>query len=91
MMLALKLSVRRGWVGEDQIAVLADWLSAVGLPVDPPNNMSVDTWLDHMGRDKKVVNGRLRLVLLESIGKAVIADDVSPEELSDFLVPFSAA
>ena len=91
MMLALKLSVRRGWIGEDQIAVLADWLSAVGLPVDPPDNMSVDTWLDHMGRDKKVVNGRLRLVLLESIGKAVIADDVSPEELSDFLVPFSAA
>ncbi|MEM1404955.1 MAG: 3-dehydroquinate synthase [Pseudomonadota bacterium] len=91
MMLALRLSVKRGWVGEEQVTILEDWLSAAGLPVDPPKDMPVDSWLEHMARDKKVINGRLRLILLKSIGEAVIADDVSPAELGDFLRPFSAA
>ena len=29
-----------------------------------------------MGRDKKVANGRMRFVLLERIGRAVVRDDV---------------
>lgn len=35
----------------------------------------------YMQRDKKVVAGRLRLVLPEAVGRAVVVDDVKPEEL----------
>ena len=38
-----------------------------------------------MARDKKVVNGRLRLVLLEAIGSACIVDDVPQRELVELL------
>jgi 3-dehydroquinate synthase len=38
-----------------------------------------------MARDKKVVNGRLRLVLLEAIGRACVVDDVGERELVELL------
>jgi 3-dehydroquinate synthase len=38
-----------------------------------------------MARDKKVVDGRLRLVLLEAIGTACIVDDADERELVDLL------
>jgi 3-dehydroquinate synthase len=37
--------------------------------------------LDLMGVDKKVLGGRLRLVLLKGIGKAVVSSDFPPELL----------
>ena len=39
------------------------------------------TVVDTMAVDKKVVGGRVRLVLLERIGKAVLTDDFDPEVL----------
>ncbi|MEM9759154.1 MAG: 3-dehydroquinate synthase, partial [Pseudomonadota bacterium] len=69
MLLAARLSRQRGWLTEAQVSELAAWLSFQGLPVEPPP-MALALWLDHMGRDKKVVDGRLRLVLLRAIGRA---------------------
>jgi 3-dehydroquinate synthase len=34
-----------------------------------------------MGMDKKVLKGRIRLVLLQGLGKAVVTADYSPEAL----------
>ena len=45
--------------------------------------MTATDFLTLMQRDKKVVDGRLRLILLKGIGEACIVDDVSPEELRD--------
>ncbi|MDP5054500.1 MAG: 3-dehydroquinate synthase [Congregibacter sp.] len=90
MVLAARLSAHKGWISDNEVARLVHWLEAMGLPVSPPDNMSVDTWLTHMLRDKKVVDGRLRLVLLKQIGEASIVDDLSRGELEAFLTPFSA-
>jgi 3-dehydroquinate synthetase len=38
-----------------------------------------------MGMDKKVIGGRLRLVLLECIGRAIVRDDVPDGVLSGIL------
>ena len=38
-----------------------------------------------MSRDKKVIDGRLRLVLLEDIGAACIVDDATEQELRELL------
>ncbi len=80
MLLAARLSNRRGWISEAEVQELADWLSYQALPVEPPQ-MDLALWLEHMGRDKKVVDGRLRLVLLRAIGEARIVDDASEDEL----------
>ena len=38
-----------------------------------------------MAQDKKVRRGRLTFILLEAIGRAVIAKDVEPARVRDFL------
>ncbi len=85
MMLALELSARRGLIPADEVAGLRALLLASGLPVDPPADMAPGAFLELMARDKKVVNGRLRLVLLEAIGKACIVDDALERELVELL------
>jgi 3-dehydroquinate synthase len=85
MVLALQLSVRRGWVPETELAELKALLQSLHLPVDPPVGMSPGTFLELMQRDKKVLDGRLRLVLLRAIGEACIVDDVAGQELTGLL------
>ncbi len=50
-------------------------LSRLALPVDPPA-LGVDRYLELMAQDKKVDAGRLRLVLLEALGRATTRTDV---------------
>src|SRR5690625_5457880 len=38
------------------------------LPVAAPAHMTADIFLNHMALDKKVTNGKIRLVLLRSLG-----------------------
>ena len=44
--------------------------------------MRPEDFLEHMAVDKKVLDGRLRLVLLKGLGEAVITDDF-PREVLD--------
>jgi len=43
-----------------------------------------------MSVDKKVLEGRLRLVLLRAIGQAVVSDSFDPAALTSTLSDFSA-
>jgi 3-dehydroquinate synthase len=85
MLLAMELSARRGWVSSGDVDQLRGMLTDMHLPVTPPEDMSSSDFLDVMARDKKVVDGRLRLILLRSIGEACIVDDVSEAELTALL------
>ncbi|MEH6608461.1 MAG: 3-dehydroquinate synthase [Halioglobus sp.] len=85
MLLAAKLSAARGWLATEQVGELEQLLQTMQLPTVPPTNMSSDQFLDLMSRDKKVIDGRLRLVLLRGIGEAVTVDDVSDAELISLL------
>ncbi len=85
MLLALELSARRGMIPESDVADLRSLLLATGLPVEPPANMMPEVFLELMARDKKVVDGRMRLILLEAVGKACIIDDVEDRELVELL------
>jgi 3-dehydroquinate synthase len=44
-----------------------------------------DALMALMAQDKKVKRGRLTFILLEAVGRAVIAADVEPSLVRDFL------
>lgn len=90
MLMAMELSAQRGWVESAEVDALRDLLTTAKLPCDPPKDMSPAQFLDLMGRDKKVIDGRLRLVLLRSLGEACIVDDASEQELRTLFQRFSS-
>ena len=81
MLLAMELSARRGNVAAAEVAQLAEMLRGMHLPVVAPTDMTARDFLGYMARDKKVIDGRMRLVLLDAIGAASVVDDVSENEL----------
>ena len=85
MLLALELSARRGWIAASEVQDFRDLLLSMRLPVSIPGNMDADAFLALMSRDKKVIDGRLRLVLLRDIGEACVVDDATGQELRDLL------
>ncbi len=85
MLLALQLSARRGWVASSEVDDFRALLLGMHLPVDPPQDMDAAAFLALMSRDKKVVDGQMRLVLLKEIGVACIVDDATEQELCDLL------
>ncbi len=85
MLLALELSARRGWVATAEVDDFRELLLGMHLPVHIPDDMDAAMFLRLMAHDKKVIDGRLRLILLQDIGEACIVDDVTEAELRDLL------
>ena len=77
MVMAADLSSRWGRLPRGDAGRIKDLITRTGLPVTPPP-LSADTMLEAMGMDKKVVDGRLRLVLTDAIGSAALTDQ-APE------------
>ncbi len=73
-MLAAHLSHRMGWLSETEFSRMHALLSASSLPLRAPN-LGAEKYLDLMQSDKKVADGKIRLVLQQGIGKAVITSD----------------
>ncbi len=85
MCLAADLSRRLGWITDAELSRTRELVSRAGLPVDPPSDIGVDRFLELMAVDKKVLDGRLRLVLLKGIGKAVVTGGFPLQALRDTL------
>ena len=80
--MALEMSRRLGWITAAERDRGVRLLLQAGLPVVPPEEMTPDDFLEHMGVDKKVLDGRLRLVLLKGLGAAVVTSEF-PREILD--------
>lgn len=63
------------------VARIRRLLSRAGLPIAGPQEMLPECYLPHMLRDKKVLAGKLRLILPVAIGQAKIETGVSHELL----------
>ena len=83
--LAADLSQRLGWLTASDSKRVSDILQAAKLPVTAPN-LGVERYLDLMGHDKKVEDGKIRLVLQQGIGKAVISSDYAADKLKETLL-----
>ena len=79
MALAADCARRHGLFGPHGARRLISLLTALGLPTKPPQGLDPGAALQAMGMDKKVVDGRLRLVLPERIGEVLVTDEVDRE------------
>jgi 3-dehydroquinate synthase len=73
--LAADLSMRQGWLNESDRQRILNLTAACRLPTQAPSSLSADRMQELMAVDKKVLSGRLRLVLLDGIGLARICED----------------
>lgn len=76
-----EMSMRLGWIDQAERDRGIRLLQDAGLPVVPPQEMTPAHFMEHMAVDKKVIDGRLRLVLLRQMGEAVVTDDYPKEIL----------
>lgn len=93
MTLAAQFSAKLGMIGEADAARIERHLIEAGLPTRlqdiagfaQEGLADADALMALMAQDKKVERGRLTFILLEAVGRAVIAKDVEPAPVRDFL------
>ena len=83
--LAADMSCRLGWLEERDAERIRVLLRRANLPVCAPAEMTVADFMRNMARDKKVAAGRIRLVLLKSIGEAKLVFDYPDDVLKTVL------
>jgi 3-dehydroquinate synthase len=91
MVMAADLSRRLGWLNEQDAARIVRIMERARLPVRPPAQLTAARFRELMSVDKKVLAGRLRLVLLRRIGEAVVTADFPPAALEATLEAMRAA
>mgnify|MGYP005817548041 CR=1 FL=1 len=82
--MAVETSQRLGWLAAADVARVRALYAAAGLPLDAPR-IGVERALELMRMDKKVLAGRVRLVLLRRLGEAVVTGDYDEDALHDTL------
>jgi 3-dehydroquinate synthase len=93
MVLAAEFSAKLGMVSEADAARVQRHLATVGLPTHlqdiagfaQEGLSDADALMALMAQDKKVKRGKLTFILLQAIGRAVVANDVEPALVRDFL------
>lgn len=79
--MAADLSHRLGWIDSNAVERTINILKRANLPVSCPKGMKPERFKDLMAVDKKVLDGKLRLVLLKDIGEAITTSDFQLAEL----------
>ena len=87
--MAADLSQRLEWLSAEDLLRVRKLFVRTGLPVVGPK-LGAEKYLQLMGLDKKVADGKIRFVLLKSLGHAVITGDVPQALLEQTLEACSA-
>src|SRR5258708_4448989 len=93
MVLAAEFSAELGMISDQDAVRVERHLASVGLPTHlqdiagfaQEGLADADALMTLMAQDKKVKRGKLTFILLEAVGRAVIANDVEPALVRDFL------
>jgi 3-dehydroquinate synthase len=75
MAMAARMSEHMGWLSRSNRERAERLLARAGLELRPPAELTAERFRELMAIDKKVMDGRLRLVLLRGIGSAVVTGD----------------
>ena len=85
MVMAAEFSARLGWIQPADVTRARNLIAAAGLPIWAPENIGTTQFLELMGIDKKVIDGRIRLVLLQSMGRACVTSEFPLQELKSLI------
>lgn len=91
MAMAADLSHRRGDISSEDLDRIYRLLERAGLPSQAPAGMTAEQFVELMGVDKKVLDGKLRLVLLKAMGQAIITSDIDRAMLDETFAHCRAA
>jgi 3-dehydroquinate synthase len=80
MVLAADLSLRLGWLNETDRSRMLALFEMLKLRATGPR-IGTQRARELMGMDKKVLDGKLRLVLLKRLGEAIVTGDFPPAQL----------
>ena len=78
---ALEISARKFGLPATGAARVRAKLSAYGLPLTLPADIATDDLLAAARRDKKFAAGRIRFVVVPRLGEALVADDVTEDDI----------
>ncbi len=85
MYMAAYLSCALGWIKQSDLEFVKQQLLLAKLPIYPPETISEQQFIELMSVDKKVLDNKIRLILLKSIGNAIISNDFDFQELRKML------
>lgn len=74
------LSSKRGYISREEYEDIRNLLKCYGIPA-AASGLTADELLDAARSDKKMVNGRIRFILLRAVGEAFTDLSVSDEEI----------
>ncbi len=81
-LIAAELSRRLGWITADMVSRIEQLFLRAGLPVKGAP-LGAARYLELMRHDKKVQDGKLRLVLLKGVGQAVVSDQADEAMIAE--------
>jgi 3-dehydroquinate synthase len=81
MAAALEISQRKHGLTATDAGRVRDKLSAYGLPLTLPSDLTTDALLDAARRDKKFSGGQIRFVVCPKLGEAFVAEDVTEDDI----------
>ncbi|NLO80907.1 MAG: 3-dehydroquinate synthase [Xanthomonadaceae bacterium] len=90
MHMAAYMSQELGWLSAAEVERVRQLLLAAELPVRPPA-IAPERFRELMAVDKKALAGRLRLVLLKALGRAVVTAEFDDAALTRTLQHFASA
>lgn len=85
MVLAAELSAQLGWIDASAVERIRALLLKANLPVQAPTALSSEQFLELMAVDKKVLDGKLRLVLMRGLGESLITSEASTAAIKKVL------
>ncbi|MCY3767883.1 MAG: 3-dehydroquinate synthase [Gammaproteobacteria bacterium] len=90
MVMAAHMSVRMGLLATEDMNRVTALLQRAGLPVDSKTRLCPDELKAAMKTDKKVKDGRIRLVLLRGIGQAFVSSQYPESVFNDTLQHYAS-
>lgn len=91
MLEAAALSEILGDLTAEDVARLERLIARAVLPTISPDGMQAQEYLPYMWRDKKVLAGQLRLILLKKLGQAYVTSAATETQVLDAIESFTQA
>lgn len=82
--MAAQFSKSMGWLEQSDVKRIETIFTNANLDKAPPN-LGVERYLELMGLDKKVQDGKIRLILQKAIGQSVITSEYDQDKLNGIL------